>query len=90
MDPIRWIPVSYDFSDDAFADLFARFDRLHEVASGGQLAQATPLRPSEVIGWLEDIIFTAEETVREIDAHTGLVQAFAGDRSHQMDQPKQA
>ncbi len=90
MDPIRWIPVSYDFSDDAFADLFARFDRLHDVASGGQLTGATPLRPSEVIGWLEDIIFTAEETIREIDAHSGLVQTFAGDQFDSIDQPPQA
>ncbi len=90
MDPIRWIPVSYDFSEDAFADLFSRFDQLHDRACAGQIVQATSLRPAEVIGWLEDIIFTAEETVREIDAYTGLVQAFAGDQSHQMDQPKQA
>ncbi len=90
MDQIRWIPVSYDLSEDAFASLFARFDRLHDLASQGQLAQATPLRPSEVIGWLEDIIFTAEETIREIEAHTDPVHTFADAQSQRADQPPQA
>ncbi len=90
MNQIIWIPVSYDFSDDAFADLFARFDRLHDVAGDGRLAQATPLRPSEVIGWLEDIIFTAEETIREIDAHSDPVHTFAEIQSHRVDKSPQA
>ncbi len=90
MDPIIWIPVSYDFSEDAFAALFARFDRLHDLASAGQLAGTTPLRPSEVIGWLEDIIFTAEETIREIDSHSDRVHPFARVQSHQADESPQA
>lgn len=58
-----------DFSDRGFARLFTAFDLLHDFASEGHLVEATDLRPSEVIGWLEDILFTVEETIREIDAH---------------------
>ncbi len=90
MTRIIWIPVSYDFSDDAFADLFARFDRLHDLAGEGRIAEATPLRSTEVIGWLEDIIFTAEETIREIDAHSDPMHAFAEVQYRRVDDSPQA
>lgn len=58
-----------DFSDRGFARLLAAFDLLHDFASDGHLVEATDLRPTEVIGWLEDILFTIEEAIREIDMH---------------------
>lgn len=58
-----------DFSDKGLARLFAAFDLLHDYASDGHLVEATDLRPGEIVGWLEDILFTVEETIREIDAH---------------------
>ncbi len=58
-----------DFSDKGFARLFAAFDLLHDYASDGHLVEASDLRSSEIVGWLEDILFTVEETIREIDAH---------------------
>ncbi len=57
-----------DFSDKGLARLFAAFDLLHDYASDGHLVEATDLRPGEIVGWLEDILFTIEETIREIDA----------------------
>ncbi|MBI4675538.1 MAG: hypothetical protein HY741_28170 [Chloroflexi bacterium] len=58
-----------DFSDKGLARLFAAFDLLHDYASDGHLIEATDQRPGEIVGWLEDILFTIEETIREIDAH---------------------
>ena len=66
----------YEFSDESFERIFAMLDLLHDFASEGRLVEATDLRASEVIGWLEDIIFTAEETIREIDARTLPVPRF--------------
>ncbi len=76
MDEIKRITVLYDFSDAGFEHIFAKLDLLHDLASEGRLIEATPLRGTEVIGWLEDIIFTAEETIREIDARTPAFHAF--------------
>jgi len=59
MDEIKKIICMYDYSDEGFAHLFAKLDLLHDLASEGRLVEATPLRAVEVIGWLEDIIFTA-------------------------------
>lgn len=67
----------WEFGDRGFEQLFAKLDRLHDLASEGHLTEATPLSPSNVVGWLEDIIFTAEETIREIDAHAVRLHAFS-------------
>jgi hypothetical protein len=58
-----------DFSDRGLARLFSAFDLLHDYASDGHLVEATNLNSGEIVGWLEDILFTIDETIREIDAH---------------------
>lgn len=87
MDEIKTIICTYDYSDAGFEHIFAKLDLLHDLASEGRLIEATPLRASDVIGWLEDIIFTAEETIREIDAHTPAFHAFAETRAREAEQP---
>ncbi|MBI3915000.1 MAG: hypothetical protein HY327_12545 [Chloroflexi bacterium] len=77
MNESKQIIVLYDYSAVGFERVHAKLDALHDLASEGRLAEATSLRASDIIGWLEDIIFTAEETIREIDAHTLDVTAFA-------------
>ena len=76
MDRIMTIICTYDYGVEGFEHLFNRLDLLHDLASEGRLVEATPLNASEVVGWLEDIIFTAEETIREIDARTPAFHAF--------------
>ncbi|MBI4789416.1 MAG: hypothetical protein HY782_20495 [Chloroflexi bacterium] len=76
MEGIRTIICTFDYGEEGFEHLLARLDLLHDLASEGRLVEATPLRASDVVGWLEDIIFTAEETIREIDAHTPAFHAF--------------
>jgi hypothetical protein len=58
------------FTDIRFESIFNALDRLHDAASSGKLAEVTNLSSEEVIGWLQDIIYTAEETVRELEADT--------------------
>ena len=56
--------------DQQLADLYDALDQLHSAASEGQLHTVTTLSRRELIGWLRDVIYTAEETIREIDAHS--------------------
>ena len=76
MEKIKTIVCMHDYSDAGLARIFAQLDLLHDLASEGRISEATSLRASDVIGWLEDIIFTAEETIREIDARAFTIQAF--------------
>lgn len=55
------------FTEDRFASIFRAVDRLHDVASEGKLEQVTNLSPDEVIGWLKDIAYTVNETIRELE-----------------------
>jgi len=71
-----------EYSEAGFAYLFGKLDRLHYLASEGHLSEATPLHTSEVIGWLEDIIFTVEETIREIEAHAARLHGFTQNQAH--------
>lgn len=56
------------FTDIRFESIFNAIDRLHDAASSGKLAEVTNLSTDEVIGWLRDIAYTANETIRELDA----------------------
>jgi hypothetical protein len=85
MDEIK-IVCTYDYSAEGLEHIFAQLDLLHDLASEGRLSEATSLRASDVIGWLEDIVFTAEETVREIDAHTPALHAFVETQPRRVEQ----
>lgn len=41
-------------------------DALHDAAVVGDVKSVSPLDARTIIGWLDDIIFTAEETIREL------------------------
>ncbi|MCS6870535.1 MAG: hypothetical protein NZ571_03675 [Anaerolineae bacterium] len=56
------------FTEDRFAALFRTVDRLHDIVCEGKLAQVTTLSAEEVIGWLQDIGYTIQETIRELQA----------------------
>lgn len=54
------------YTDDRFHSIFRSVDRLHDVVCEGKLEQVTNLSREEVIGWLQDIMYTVSETIREI------------------------
>jgi len=59
----------YDnYSAEDMEALLLRLDRLHDYAAAGQLDCVTSLSPAELHGWLEDIVYTARETLRELRA----------------------
>jgi len=59
--------LKYDYSDEGFEAMFVQLDLLHDFASEGRLAAVTDLPADQVRGWLEDIIFTAQEIIREME-----------------------
>ena len=58
--------IRRDYSDEGMEELFLRLDLLHDYASAGRLEDATTLSPAELRGWLEELIYTARETLREM------------------------
>ena len=56
-----------DYGAEGFEELFVRLDLLHDYAAAGRLGDLTSLSTTEVRGWLQELIFTARETLREIE-----------------------
>ena len=51
-----------------FETVFTALDRLHDALSTGCGTAVSPLAPDDMVGWLEDIIYTAQESIVEIRA----------------------
>ncbi len=58
--------IRRDYSAEGMEELFLRLDLLHDYASAGRLPEVSPLSRAELRGWLEDVIYTARETLREM------------------------
>ncbi len=58
--------IRHDYSAEGMEDIFLRLDLLHDYASEGRLNDVTPLSRTELRGWLEELIYTARETLREM------------------------
>ena len=54
-------------SDARMAAMFEVFDDLHTAASEGDLEAMTTLNKRELVGWLRELMFTAQETISEIE-----------------------
>ena len=64
--------IRRDYSAEGMEELALRLDLLHDYASAGRLSDATTLPRAELRAWLEEIIYIARETLREmvgIDVH---------------------
>ena len=59
--------IRRDYSAEGMEELILRLDLLHDYASSGRLDEVTSLSRAELQGWLEEVIFTARETLREME-----------------------
>lgn len=59
--------IRRDYSAEGLEDLLGRLDLLHDYASARRLNDVTRVSRSELRGWLEDMIYTARETLREME-----------------------
>ena len=55
------------YNDARLTALFQALDELHSAASDGELPAFSPVPESEIVGWLQDLVFTAQETIAEIE-----------------------
>jgi hypothetical protein len=51
-----------------FESVYQALDRLHDGACAGSLSNLSPVGPAEIVGCLEEFIYTAQETILEIRA----------------------
>lgn len=58
---------SLNCEDDRLGDLYEALDALHTAASTGQLETQTSLNERDLIGLLRDMMYTAQETIQEIE-----------------------
>jgi hypothetical protein len=56
-----------DYGAEGFEELFVRLDLPHDYAAAGRIGDVTTLSPAELRGWLQELIFTARETLRELE-----------------------
>lgn len=59
--------IRRDYTAEGMEELFLRLDLLHDYVANGRLDEISPLTQGDLRGWLEDIIFTAREVLREMD-----------------------
>jgi hypothetical protein len=67
MEKLLLVRLKRDYSDEGFEAIFVQLDLLHDFVSEGRLGSVTDLPADQVRGWLEEIIFTARETIREME-----------------------
>lgn len=58
------------YNDARLSALFDALDELHSAASDGNLHDVTPLTNAEMIAWLRDVMYTAQETIEEIESNS--------------------
>ena len=58
------------YNNARLSSLFDALDELHSAASDGNLREVTPLTNAEMIAWLRDVMYTAQETIEEIESNS--------------------
>ncbi len=54
------------YNEVRLANLFQVVDELHTAASNGQLQDITTLSQAELVSWLNELAYTAQEAISEI------------------------
>jgi hypothetical protein len=60
-----------------FEMVFLALDCLHDDVSAARPGSVSPLGPAGMVGWLEEIIYTAQEAITEIRAKSEYVTEAA-------------
>lgn len=55
------------YNNQRLAEALETLDQLHSAASEGTVNRMTTLNQRELVALLEDLIYTAQETIREMD-----------------------
>lgn len=57
------------YNDGRLGSLLDALDELHSAASEGRLGEITTVKDADLVGWLYELIYTAQETMEEIEQH---------------------
>ncbi len=55
------------YNDQRLAEVLETLDELHSAVSEGQIERLTTMNKHELIAMLHEFVYTAQETIREID-----------------------
>jgi hypothetical protein len=64
------------YTDTCLSDLLDVLDQLHSAASEGYLDKLTTMNKAELLELLRDVIYTAQETVAEVEGDAQREAAF--------------
>jgi hypothetical protein len=67
-----------DYSRIGLERIYMYVDRLHDIASEGHLRELKNMPPAEVIELVDEVIYTLEETIREIKEHEARLNPEGG------------
>jgi hypothetical protein len=69
MGPTLQVNLQLLYNDGRLGTLLDMLDELHTAAAEGRLRQITTVSDAELMGWLYELIYTAQETMAEIESH---------------------
>jgi len=69
MEPTLQPNLKLLYNDGRLGNLLDALDELHSAASEGALPEVTTLNDADLIGWLYELIYTAQETIHEIKGY---------------------
>lgn len=73
---LHLLPRECDVTEPQLEALLTMLDDLHNAASDGTLGALTTVSKYELIGWLHELIYTASETLVEIERDSAGQQNF--------------
>ena len=59
------------YTEARLAALYQALDELHTAASEDRLNAQTTVSKVELVGWLHELVYTAQETIAEIEGRGG-------------------
>jgi hypothetical protein len=62
------------YTEARLVALFQALDELHSAASEDRLNAITTVSKVELVGWLHELVYTAQETIAEIEGRAGSEQ----------------
>jgi predicted metal-dependent HD superfamily phosphohydrolase len=60
--------IHYLLNDSRLAAALEAIDDLHDSAADGTLSSTTSMSKRELVCWLRDLVYTAQETINEIES----------------------
>lgn len=67
MAQMQFMNRNFLLTDAGLEAVFEVFDDLHDAASEGEIDAMTSVNSRELVNWLRELVYTAQETIEEIE-----------------------